>query len=565
MLSPGQEIAGYTLGTALAANRAGRFVFTATSTKTNDHVVIKFGMLPDPPAVGELSREFSLLRQFQKLPVVQPLSYGVLVPERLEYLALSAVGPSLAAMLDAQPNRRMPIEIALLIAHGIAVALDALHDNGWVHADIKPGNLLLPANGGIILADLELAKRIDDLTTMKDVGGTLPFLAPEIWERGGGGISPASDVWALGVVLYICLTGRYPFRSESPEQTMLAVRAGKLPPLEPNTPPVVEALIHRLLSVDVASRPSNGTRAVEAISATMRQLRVGDIGDLTLVLATMIRSCPIYSDLCGPPTLMNLAPGSPPTDFGKIAYMRPERDADEYEEMHSSVSMILPRPAPMQEPSTAVASTVAEPMLRRAAARWYSRMNPNLHFAVSIVISGRESRIVAARGMEVTIGKAEFQIDPDEPIVEIEPCFPGCLISPERLRIDVSPVTQTVRFWVTPLTEGDLDEACVRIFYRGRLVEELPTPTKVVKRTWGYVCIAAGLGWPIFQWVAQRLGWSPMDEINEGFPVVGRLFESIGVTAGSLLIGGVLLAIGGLIYRLTRPIEANQSEVPLLA
>jgi len=152
-----------------------------------------------------------------------------------------------------------------------------------------------------------------------------------------------------------------------------------------------------------------------------------------------------------------------------------------------------------------------------------------------------------------------------EPIVEIEPCFPGCLISPERLRIDVSPVTQTVRFWVTPLTEGDLDEACVRIFYRGRLVEELPTPTKVVKRTWGYVCIAAGLGWPIFQWVAQRLGWSPMDEINEGFPVVGRLFESIGVTAGSLLIGGVLLAIGGLIYRLTRPIEANQSEVPLLA
>ena len=160
-------------------------------------------------------------------------------------------------------------------------------------------------------------------------------------------------------------------------------------------------------------------------------------------------------------------------------------------------------------------------------------MNPHRSFAFAVTFSGQE-----------------VANDPADPVVEVEPCFPGCVVSPPRPRVDLSQATRVARFWVTPLAEGELNDACVRVYHRGRLAVTLLTPTRVVKRTWARVCVAAGLACPAVRYVAARAGWSPTDEVG---PVV------------SMALGAALVGVGLVLYRMTRPIETSLDEVPLLA
>src|SRR5207244_9406802 len=126
----------------------------------------------------------------------------------------------------------------------------------------------------------------------------------------------------------------------------------------------------------------------------------------------------------------------------------------------------LPAPALAPAPSAAPAPPAAAPLARltrRAAARWYRRMNPQRNFPLSVVFSGKEIRIVGGNGLGITLGQQEIALDPADPVLSVEPHFPGCLISPPRADVHVSQENTICRFWVTPLVCGDLSEACVTI------------------------------------------------------------------------------------------------------
>jgi serine/threonine-protein kinase len=150
----------------------------------------------------------------------------------------------------------LPAEDVLAIARQVCAGLEHAHANGLVHRDLKPGNLIERDDGTIKIADFGIARAIEgtELTEAGTVVGTAAYLAPEQAEAGT--VTPATDLFALGVVLYELLTGRQPWKVESLAQ--LAGRRELPPPERPaDTPPGLRAAIERSLQPDPEDRPSS--------------------------------------------------------------------------------------------------------------------------------------------------------------------------------------------------------------------------------------------------------------------------------------------------------------------
>ena len=115
-----------------------------------------------------------------------------------------------------------PLE-ALSTITGLADALAALHEKGFLHGDIKPSNIVYASNGSPKLLDFGLARETDDTVT---AGGTLRFMSPEV--LSGRPADEADDVWSLCVVLYEMVSGRHPFAAPDIDEMMGRIRRRRL-------------------------------------------------------------------------------------------------------------------------------------------------------------------------------------------------------------------------------------------------------------------------------------------------------------------------------------------------
>ncbi|MET9538154.1 protein kinase [Streptomyces sp. NPDC006553] len=234
-------------------------VWQATDEVLGRDVAVKLMLAhgTDPSAADRFRLEAQTAARLSHPHVVGVFDFGTwdgklfLVMELVEGDSLAG-SPSDPLVLPAE-------RVAVVAAHA-AAGLAAAHRQGVVHRDIKPGNLLVDADGTVKLADFGIARFVDDpsaaLTTTGQIVGTGLYLAPE--RALGQPASPASDVYSLGCVLYQLLTGRPPFRADTATALLYQhIDTAPVPPgrLGVALPPEFETYLLSLLAKQPEQRP----------------------------------------------------------------------------------------------------------------------------------------------------------------------------------------------------------------------------------------------------------------------------------------------------------------------
>jgi serine/threonine-protein kinase len=178
------------------------------------------------------------------------------------------VGRSLAERLATEGP--LPVGAAVAVAGHVLDALAAAHAAGIVHRDVKPANVLLGDDGTVKLADFGIAKRLDELgpelTGTGRFVGTPRYLAPE--QVSGGPATPATDVYAVGVVLFEMLAGSPPFDGGTPLATALAHRDDAAPDVR-SIRPEVPAALAAVVTTAMAKRPEDRYPTAAAMRAAL--------------------------------------------------------------------------------------------------------------------------------------------------------------------------------------------------------------------------------------------------------------------------------------------------------
>ena len=247
-------------------------VWVATDTDLDRRVAVKWlktNLATDPVGTERFRREAIAVARLTHPNIVSV--HDVFVHEGRQAVVMQLVdGKSLRQLLDSQ--RRLGPELTIHIGAAIAGALDEAHRAGFVHRDVKPGNILVTSDGRVLLTDFGIAKGLqvgdDDLTSDNVMMGTAKYLSPE--QVRGRRLDGRADLYSLGLVLYECLAGRVPFLGESDADTALA-RLQRDPTdlghLRPTLPIGLVNLIHKSLARNPAHRPQSGSELRSSLLA----------------------------------------------------------------------------------------------------------------------------------------------------------------------------------------------------------------------------------------------------------------------------------------------------------
>ncbi len=247
-------------------------VWVATDVDLDRKVAVKWlrtNLATDPVVTERFRREAIAVARLSHPNIVAV--HDVFVHDGRQAVVMQLVdGKSLRQLLDTQ--KRLGPELTIHIGAAIAGALDEAHRAGFVHRDVKPGNILVTSDGRVLLTDFGIAKGLspgdDDLTSDNVMMGTAKYLSPE--QVRGRRLDGRADLYSLSLVLYECLAGRVPFLGETDADTALA-RLQRDPTdlghLRPTLPIGLVNLIHRTLARNPAHRPQTGADLRQALLA----------------------------------------------------------------------------------------------------------------------------------------------------------------------------------------------------------------------------------------------------------------------------------------------------------
>jgi Tol biopolymer transport system component len=276
-----------TIGPYVISRELGRggmgVVYLARDTRLDRDVAIKAlpaELASDPVRLERFEREAKLLAGLSH-PNIAGI-FGVEERDGATYLVLEYVeGETLADRLDRGP---LPLHEALEVAGQIAAGVEAAHEAGVIHRDLKPGNIIITPDGKATVLDFGLARGDDSslsssgapdgptMTTPQHsptiegaILGTAAYMSPE--QARGRRVDKRTDIWSFGVVLYECLAGAGPFVGETASDSIGAIlhKDVDLDRLPAGTPPMVRHVLGRCLARD-------------------KTLRYRDIGDVRLDL-----------------------------------------------------------------------------------------------------------------------------------------------------------------------------------------------------------------------------------------------------------------------------------------
>ena len=268
---PGYEILG-------ELGRGGMgVVYLARHVKLDRAVALKMILTAGHAGEADLARfktEAETVARLQHPNIVQIFEVGE--HGGLPFFSLEfCPGGNLAQKLKGTP---LPPREAAALVEKLARAMHAAHEKGVLHRDLKPANVLLADDGAPKITDFGLAKKLDadaGRTRTGAVMGTPSYMAPE--QAGGKSkeIGPACDVYALGAILYECLTGRPPFKAATEMETMMQVLSDDPAPprqLQSKTPRNVETICLKCLSKEPARRYASAA----ALAEDLRRFQAGE-------------------------------------------------------------------------------------------------------------------------------------------------------------------------------------------------------------------------------------------------------------------------------------------------
>src|SRR5262245_14336591 len=230
---PGHEV------TAVLGRGGMGIVFRARHVRLNRPVAVKMllaGAYAEPHERGRFQREAEAIASLRHPNIVQVYDVGE-VDDRPYFTMEYVEGGSLAQKLAGTP---LPARTAADVLAALAAAVHSAHTAGIVHRDLKPGNVLLTADGTPKVGDFGLARRLGGNAGLTRTGialGTPSYMAPEQAQGKHDAEGPATDVYALGAILYEVLTGRPPFKGETGEETLRQVTSQE--PVHPDRKSVV--------------------------------------------------------------------------------------------------------------------------------------------------------------------------------------------------------------------------------------------------------------------------------------------------------------------------------------
>jgi hypothetical protein len=258
-------------------------VYRARQHALNREVAVKLlsaGLWATEEFVGNfrLEAQNAALLQHPNIVVV----YGMGEHAGLIFYAMQLVrGKSLSQRLD--DSGPMPPRETAIILRTIAEAVDYAHRLGVLHLDLKPGNVLINEDGEPLVADFGLSRRLEQALEHLRISGTPGYMAPEQAQLDGPPLSPATDVWALGAMLYEMVTGRTPVEASDSASALASLRKGEIrPPSHYRALPAdLEAICLKCLARDPTKRYSTAReladdlgRFVEGRAVTVRPLNV---------------------------------------------------------------------------------------------------------------------------------------------------------------------------------------------------------------------------------------------------------------------------------------------------
>ena len=264
VLTPGTVVAGYRLDGILGEGGMG-LVYEATQLSLDRKVALKIvapGLSADTGFCARFRREGLIQARVEHPNIVTVYEAGEY--EGLLFLAMRLVrGASLKEMIR---GGELDAARSLRILHAVGDALDSAHDAGLIHRDVKPHNILVGSRDYPYLADFGITKSLSDtgLTRTGQFMGSLDYIAPE--QIRGESASGASDIYALGAVLFECLTGIVPFVKDS-EVAVLYAHVATAPPKvserRPDLPAELDAVIAKAMAKEPAERPATAARLIE--------------------------------------------------------------------------------------------------------------------------------------------------------------------------------------------------------------------------------------------------------------------------------------------------------------
>jgi WD40 repeat protein/tRNA A-37 threonylcarbamoyl transferase component Bud32 len=269
------EVPGYEILGELGRGGMG-VVYRARQVKANRLVALKMILAGGHASTADLRRfqaEAEAVAKLQHPNIVQVFEVGE--HDGRPFFSLEyCTGGSLAHKLGGTPLT--PAEAARLV-EALARATQVAHEARVVHRDLKPANVLLAADGTPKITDFGLARKLDEAgqTASGAVLGTPSYMAPE--QAGGKAkeVGPGADVYALGAILYECLTGRPPFRAATALDTIMQVVADEsVPPsrLNPKVPHDLETVCLKCLRKEPAKRYASA----EALAGDLRRWQAGE-------------------------------------------------------------------------------------------------------------------------------------------------------------------------------------------------------------------------------------------------------------------------------------------------